>query len=454
MSTFTVPAGDPDALRRSVSTVATLSTTVGDTRHTRLTTLGGQAANALPAARVAEFAAAGTDAAAGLSGIGLSLVTVGGALADWAAALESAQDTIRSEAGKHAHAQTAWRQARSMGEAELQEQHHDDMVAATRAADRARGALDEVRRRVVAVLTGEIDLWAPGASSLGPVEAWRRAAVGNAPTGVALDPGQLVDAYQNPDVQLAKDVVSKTVKAGTKAYALYGVLKFQRAPALALKAEQNYLKARDVYQGINSLANPTDPALAKAFGKAEVKLGAAVVDNVDPELRRARWIYSQSRGFVGEAAALQRAAAFAPDASAAQIVGKLGRFDAVMRPVRAVMPFASKVLGPLGVVSGGYDVYTALTDETLATDDAVARGVGGGAAMVGGAVMTAMAFGLMVTPVGAAVVAVAGVVAVGCWVYENREAIAEGATKAAEWVGDTAKDVADGAKKVWEGLFG
>ncbi|WP_028045503.1 hypothetical protein [Cellulomonas sp. URHE0023] len=458
MSTFSVPTGDPDALRRVVSGVATLSSAVGDTRSGRLSTLGGQAAGALPTARVAAFAAARSDAAAGTGAVGLSLVTVGGALADWADALEAAQDTIRSESSKHFQAETSWRRARSMGEAELQDQHHDDMLAASRAADHANDALEAARRRVVDALAGQVDLWAPGAATLGPVEAWRRAAVGNAPSGLALDAGDLVDAYKNPDVALTTAVVTKAVKAGVKAYGIYGILKYQRAPSLALKAEQNYLKARGIYQEINSLANPTDPSLATKFSAAEKALGKAIGKDVPAELRRAQWIYKQSRGFVGETTALQRAAAFAPEANAAQIVGNVGRFESAMRPIRAVMPFASKVLGPLGVVSGGYDMYTAATDDTLAAGDRSAHMLGGLATVVGGGLMTAMAFGAMVTPVGAAVVAVAGVVAVGCWAYENREAIADAATKAAGWVGDTAKDVggavADGAKKVWKGLFG
>jgi len=459
MSAFTVPTGDPHALRRAVSTVSTLSTTVGDTRYGRLGALGGQAADALPAARVAAFAGARSDAAAAQSAVGLSLVTVGGALADWAEALEHAQAAIRSEAGGHDRAETSWRRARSMGEAELVEQHHDDMVAATRAAERAHDELDEVRRRVVDALGGEIDLWAPGAAGLGPVEAWRRAAVGNAPSGVALDGDRLVDAYRNPDVQLAKSAVSNAIKAGTKGFALYGILQYQRAPMLALKAEQNYLKAQQAYQAISSLADPTAAAHARAFAAAEKRLGQAIINNVDADLRRAQWVYNQSRGFVGEATAMQRASAFAPDASAAQIVGRAGRFEFAMRPIRAVMPFASKVLGPLGVVSGGYDMVTAVTEEGLAGDDRAARFVGGAATVTGGAVATAIAFGLVAaTPVGLAVIAVAGVIAVGCWAYENREAIGEAATKAAEWVGNTAEDVggavADGAKKVWEGLFG
>jgi hypothetical protein len=458
VSTFTVPTGDPGALRRAVSTVATLSTTIGDARSNRLTALGGQAVDALPAARVLAFAGPRSDAGKAASAVGMSLVTVGGALTDWAEALETAQTTIRSQASKHARAEESWRRARSAGDADLADQHHDDMVAATRAADHASAALADARRRVVGALNGEIDLWAPGAGSLGPVEAWRRAAVGNAPSGLALDANKLVEAYKNPEVALVQGAVLNAVKLGTKGYQLYGILKYLRAPGITLNAERKFQNAKLGYQAINSLANPTDPALAKAFASAEKALGKAIANDIPADLRQARWIYQQSSGFVGHATALERAAAFAPDASQAQIVANSGRFARLMQPIRPLMPIASKVLGPIGVGAGAYDIYTAFSDESLATDDAVARGIGGGATVVGGVLMTAMAFGVMVTPVGLAVVAVAGVVAVGAWAYENREAIADAATKAADWVGDTAKDlggdIADGATKVWKGLFG
>ncbi|ROS23935.1 hypothetical protein [Cellulomonas sp. PhB150] len=459
MSTFTVPTGDPGALRSAASTVATLATTIGETRGNRLTTLGGQAAGALPAARVAAFSAARSDAAKAAGSVGLSLVTVRGALADWAEALETAQDSIRGAQSRHAHAETLWRRARATGDTDLVDAYHDDMVAETRTAERAHDALDAARRTVASTLHGEIDTWVPNAGSLTPMKAWQRAAVTNSPSGVNLAADDLLDAYRNPDTQLAKNVVTHAVKAGTKAWSLYGTLKFVRAPGLALKAEKEFMDARGAYQAItNGPFNVLDPQSLKAYQAAERALGKTIGSSLPADVRQAQWIYKQSRGFIGEAAALQRASAFAPEASAAQIVGKLGRFESAMRPVRAAMPFASKVLGPLGVVAGGYDMYTAVTDSSMATDDRVARGLGGVATATGGVLMTAMAFGAMVTPVGAAIVAVAGVVAVGCWVYENREAIADGAKKAAGWVGDRAKDVggavADGAKKVWKGLFG
>lgn len=461
MSTFTVPSGDPGALRRVVTTVSTLAGTVGETRSERLRSLGTRAASALPAARVAAFAGGRADAGKATDAVGLSLVTVGGAIADWAAALEEAQQAVRGASSRHAHAQTLWRRARSTGEAELERQYHQDMRDETTAADRAHGALDETRRRVVSTLRGEVDLWVPDApSTIAPVTAWQRAAVGAAPTAFTLDPQALWDAYKNPDTQLAKDVVTKAIKGATKGYQVYGVLNYVRAPSLATKAESKFLEARNVYQALKGNApDLSDPKVYKAYLKAERGMLKAYVSNNPAEVRQAQWLFKRSRGLLGDMRALENARRFHPGLSTPEIMGRAGRFDRLMRPVRAATPVLSKVLGPLGVVGGTYDMYTAVTDPDLQTDDRAARFVGGAATAVGGAVTTAMAFGVIATgPVGLTVVAVAGVVAVGAWVYENREAIAEGAKKVAGAVADGAKKVggalADGAKKVWKGLFG
>lgn len=458
--TFSVPAGDPDALRRIVSSLSTASSTVGETRTDRLRSLGGDAEGALPSARVPDFAGARADAVQGAGAVGLSLVTVGSALGDWAAALDAAQSAVRDASRRHDEAEAASRRAATSGDAVLQEEHRRDMAAETRAADRALGALDEARRRVLGALRGEVDLWVPDGGTLTPVTAWERAAVGAAPAAFALDPEQLAELYRNPDAQLAKDVVSKAVKGGLKGYQVYAAINYFRAPGLALKAERKYLEARNLYQALKGAApDLSDPKVYKQYLKAERAMlkGFAGTDAAD--LRRAQWLFKRGRGLLGDARALENARRFYPGLTTPQIMGKLGRFDDLMRPMRAAAPMAAKVFGPLGVVGGGYDMYTAVTDPDLETDDRVARFTGGAAAAVGGAATTLMAFGVIATgPVGLTVVAVAGAVAVGAWVYENREAIAEGAKKVgsaiasgAEKVGDA---VADGAKKVWKGLFG
>lgn len=457
---LTVPAGDPDTLRRVVTTISTLARTVGERRGDRLTSLGGTAESALPPARVAAFASARADAVKGTGAVGLSLTTVGSALGDWAAALETAQTTIRGAARRHAEAETAWRRARSLGEADLQELYRQDMVAEARTADGARSTLDEARRLALGALRGEIDLWVPDGGTLRPVEAWQRAAVGAAPARLALDPRALWDAYRNPDAQLAKDAVLKAVKGATKGYQLHNILTYVRAPGLTVRSERKFLEARNLYQAIKGSApDLTNRSVYRSYLRAERAMLRAYVGNDSAAVRRAQILYKQARGLLGDARALQQVRTMNPGLTAAQVVGRPGRFDALARPLRALSPLAARVLGPLGVVTGGLDVHTAITDDSMDTDDRVARGVGGAATVVGGGATALMAFGVIATgPVGIGVVAVAGVVAVGSWVYENREAIAEGARKAGSAIASGAKKVggaiAGGAKKAWKGLFG
>ncbi|WP_156044121.1 hypothetical protein [Cellulomonas sp. HZM] len=437
-----------------------MSTTVGDTRSARLRTVGARAQGALPTARVAAFAGAQADASKATGAIGLSLVTVSGALADWAEALETAQQAVRGASQRHEKAETSWRRARSLGEPDLQQQYHQDMVDESDTADRAHRTLDDARRRAVAALRGEVDLWVPDQSSLSPVKAWQRAAVGAAPASLTLDAGKLLEAYRDPDVELAQATLTHAIKGGTKGYQLYSVLNYLRAPALARKAEQKYLEARNVYQALKGAApDLSDPAVYKAYLKAERAALKGYMSDAPAEVRRAQWLYKQSRGLLGDVKALERLRTLNPSLSTAEIVGTAGRFDKLTRPLRALSPLAGKVLGPLGVVTGGIDVYTAITDHSMATDDRVALGVGGAATAIGGGATALMAFGLVATgPVGLTVVAVAGVVAVGAWVYQNREAIADGAKKVGGAIASGAKAVggavADGAKKVWKGLFG
>jgi hypothetical protein len=460
VSTFKVPPGDSDALRRVVSTVSGLTRTVGETRADRLRALAGQAEGALPTARVAAFAGARADASQATGAVGLSLVTVGDALADWAEALETAQETIRDAGRRHSDAEVQWRRARSLGDQELQHEHHQDMLRETTTADRAQGALDDARRRAVTALRGEVDLWVPDTSSLSPVKAWERAAVGALPAGLTLPAETLWDAYRNPDVTLAQGVVTHAVKGATKGYQVYNVLNYLRAPALTAKSEKKYLEARNIYQALKGAAPDLgNPAVYKTYLAAERDVLKAFVSTSPAEVRQAQWLYKQSRGLLGDARALERLQTLNPALSTAEIVGTAGRFERLARPLRALSPLAAKVLGPVGVVTGGLDVYTAVTDDSMATDDRVARGVGGAATVVGAGATTLMAFGLIATgPVGLTVVAVAGVIAVGAWVYENREAIADGAKKVGGAIADGAKAVggavADGATKIWKGLFG
>lgn len=453
MTAFTVPPGNPEGLRSVVNRVSQLSSTIGETRNDKIRSAGETAAGALPTARVAAFAAARGDAEKATSAVGLSLVSVGGALASYADALESAQKAVRDASSRHQEAETQWRRARNAGDTELAEEHQRDMNREETAAENARADLVTARNQATSALGAELDVWVPGGGALTPVQAWQQATTGMLPAGTTIDPQQLVDLYNNPDVTLAKDTASSLVKAATKGYALYGLVNYVRSPALSQRAEAKLLKTRDLYQALKGAApDLSDPKAYKAYMKAERAMLKAYTSSNPADVMRAQRHFKLLRGLQGEANALASVARSHPSLTPAQIRGVPGRFDNLMRPVRAVGPVAARIMGPVSVLTGGLDIYSAVTDSTLETDDRVARFVGGSASVVGGVATTLVAFGLVANPVGLAVVAGAGVIAAGAYIYENREAIVDGAKRLGSAIAES--PVGDAAKKVWKGLFG
>lgn len=136
------------------------------------------------------------------------------------------------------------------------------------------------------------------------------------------------------------------------------------------------------------------------------------------------------------------------EAKAAGLAGwthKLGKFGGLIRGASGLL---GKVAGPLGVISGGFDLYEGIKNGDWLT------AVKGGAGIVSGAAVTALAFGgaalagTAAAPfiLGAAVVG--GAVWAGIEIWQNREAIWNGMKAAGSWVGDRASDVYNGAKDV------
>ncbi|NAZ83920.1 hypothetical protein GTR02_19085 [Kineococcus sp. R8] len=449
MSTFGVPPGDPAGLRSVVDRLSQLSGTLGETRGSRLRTLAEQAEGALPAARVAAFAGARGQATTATSALGSSLVAIGGALADYADALETSQHEIRGASERYDAAQARCRTADTAGDVAGAETARLQMSQETATVSTLGSGLSQARQRAATALRAEVDAWVPDAGALSPVQAWEQAATGLLPPGAGLDAETLRDAYANPDVELARKALGEAKTLALKGYQLTTVLGYARSGVLAQRAEQRLLTAVSAYQALKGAApDLADPAQYRAYLAAEREaLAAWSASRAAPtDLSRAQTLYKLMRGYQGEAGALATAARQYPSV-AADAIRTTGRLDGLMRPVRAAAPVLAKVMGPVSVLLGGYDMYTAVTDDEMATDDRVARFTGGAASVVGGVATTALAFGLMTGPVGVGVVAAAGVVAVGCWVYENREAIAEGAGRAASAVGNA-------AKSVWKGLFG
>jgi len=449
VSTFPVPAGDPAGLRAVVSRLSSLAGTVGETRGTRLRTLGERAEGALPAARVAAFAGARGQAGTATSALGVSLVAVGGALADYADALETSQHEVRGAGDRFDAAQARSRTADAAGDVATAQSGRLAMAQESAAVDAVRQGLLAARQRVAGALRAEVDAWVPDAGALSPVQAWERAAADLLPPGVRIPAETLRDVYTDPDVTLAREAFTEAKTAALKGYQLLTVVGYARLTAQALAAERRLETALGVYQDLKGAAPDLDDPLEHArYLEAEREALRVWGESrqAPGDLQRAQSLYKLLRGFQGEAGALAGAAARFPSV-ASDAIATAGRLDRLMRPVWTAAPLVGRVLGPVSVLTGGWDVYTAVTDDSRPVDDRVAHGLGGLAGVAGGAATTLLAVGLIANPVGVTVVAAAGVVAVGCWAYENREAIADGAGRAAGAVGHA-------ATKVWKGLFG
>ncbi|MBT0768681.1 WXG100 family type VII secretion target [Kineosporia sp. J2-2] len=252
-------------------------------------------------------------------------------------------------------------------------------------------------------------------------------------------------------------------KAGKVSMAVV-LARYGLAPSSAVPERAQYLQALSKYQALKG-ASPdlSDPKVLKQYTKLEkdalklYKKGAGLpldVRQSQLDAKRAQLLYKSLRKLKGDGPAMKELLKTFPKLSEADVLGKVGKLDKLTKPFRKVTPVMAKVAGPVAVVSGGADIYSAITDTESATDDRVARGIGGGASIISGGAATALAFGLASGPALPVVVVGAGLVAAGAWAYENREAIGHALSTGADAVGDAAVVVGDSAKKLWKGMFG
>ncbi|GLY31547.1 hypothetical protein [Kineosporia sp. NBRC 101731] len=252
-------------------------------------------------------------------------------------------------------------------------------------------------------------------------------------------------------------------KAGKVSMAVV-LARYGLAPSSAAPERAKYLENLRKYQALKGAApDLSDPKVLKQYNKLEkdalklYKKGAGLpldVRQAQLDAKRAQLLYKSLRKLKGDGPAMKELLKRYPALSEADVLGKVGRLDKLTRPLRTVSPVLAKVLGPVAVVSGGADIYSAITDTESATDNRVARGIGGGASIISGGAATLLAFGLVSGPAMPVVVVGAGLVAAGAWAYENREAIGHALSSGADAVGDAAGKVGDGAKKLWKGMFG
>ena len=110
--------------------------------------------------------------------------------------------------------------------------------------------------------------------------------------------------------------------------------------------------------------------------------------------------------------------------------------------LRTVGPTLGKVLGPLGVVTGGIDLVQGIREGDYL------RAAGGGLGALSGGLATAAAFGVALGPVGIGVMAGAGLAAAGIAIYQNWDSISGAISDAGSAIANGAQKVADGVGSV------
>ena len=458
MADFTVPQGDPDALRAVARHVQSSSHTVGSTRRSSVHRHGTVAQDALPRLRATDFKGALGETTKALDAVAMSMGTVSGALSTYAGALEQAQHKIKAAKTAYDTAEREWKNA---NDDKVAQQHHREMIRQEGKAGDAHDDLRTTRRMVKTALSGELHVWVPkGATS--PSQAWVGAANGLLPKDLHLDRKSLEDAYKH--LRTPKEAVANAIKLGTKGWQGGKLLQWLRAGSISRKAEEEYAKAITAYQELKgSSPDLSDPKTYKKYLKLERKALKAYKARWPADAIRAQKEYRFLRGLVGDKTAMSRLRQLYPGLSDAEIVGKTGKFARLLAPLRAASPWVSRVMAPVAIVSGGLDVFSAITDKDMPTDDRWARGIGGvGSIAAGGATILVMA-GLVSNPVGWGIIVGGSALAIGDWAYEHRKQIWNGIkwtggklADGAKAVGHFASDVGSGAKhvvsSVWHGL--
>ncbi|WP_188430677.1 hypothetical protein [Ornithinimicrobium tianjinense] len=420
------------------------------TRRDTLTTRRDAALAALPTRRVGDFRAASRDAGTALEGGALGATAIARHMRTYADSLDGAQAVVRDVNRRLGSIQ------RQISTARAEEDWTEvDRLQGELRRERGVGedALEEFRRsRRAAVrdLNSEAELWVPGSSSLAPVEAWVAASAAIVPTSIGVDATVLRQVWRGVNADDAQQIATQANKvkaAGTRGWQLYQLGSYATVARLNRNVEAQYQAARAAYQ----LAQST-PGDLRGMVRAEQNLITALqrlVAQPATQTSQAQRLYGLYESLVGKDKAwdlVHQRFPNVPGDSIRPLRGPL--MTRINRISRAVGPVASKIMGPVSVLLGGYDIYTGLADDTLPTDVRASRIIGGVGSVAAGAATTAIAFGLIAaTPVGVAVIAVGSVVALGAWAYENREAIAETAR-------DVGGAVVDGAKKVWGWLSG
>ncbi|GAB3263432.1 hypothetical protein [Kineosporia babensis] len=166
------------------------------------------------------------------------------------------------------------------------------------------------------------------------------------------------------------------------------------------------------------------------------------------DTNKAYLLWDQLRGVQGEKQAMKTVQTLYPTVVADDVTRMMSKFDKnfLVRGATKVGAFTGAVMGPVEVGLGAKDVYDAVRDDDAATDQRIAKGVGGVASAVSGGTTTVLALGLIApaaAPVALGVVVGGSVIAAGAAAYEHREQIGHALSSGLDTVGDVAGAAGD-----------
>lgn len=453
MSTFSAPSGDPQGIRDGASELTRLAELFGGTRLDTLFTSSRTALAALPTRRVADFEGLQQDSATALEESGQVFSDVASALADYADALETAQDDIGTASSGYARARELLTLSQRTGETEMEAQAREDMRRHRTNAERAQTDFDTAEATARTTLTGLATTWSPDGASTSAVDSWADATAAILPSQVGLSPEEIRAMLNGEtDPQVLVDAGKNVQKALANGWYAWQAVSVGRDNA----AYKRIVEALRVSRGQGGSARSALKAQRRAQGLAgahryykqmtRLQLDRTALRNAQGRYPRAggsSFRYSEIRSGVPRNGT--------PPTGLRGALARAGQ-SRFMTAARA----GGRLLAPLGVFTGAADIYGAIRGgEGMSTTDRVVQGVGGvGGLAAGGLATYALVAGAALGPVGLGIIAVGGAVAAGAWLYQNREAVAD----AGRAVVDGAKKAFDGAKdigkKVWNGLFG
>ena len=229
-------------------------------------------------------------------------------------------------------------------------------------------ALDDferARRQAINDLLAEADLWAPGSSSMVPVEAWVLASAAIVPADVGIDRRDLREVWRAVDGDNSRMITQQATKAkaaGTRGWQLYQLGSYGRVARLNRNVEAQYAAARSVYTVAQG--SPGDLRGMVRAEKGLVRALNRLVAQPATRTSQAQRLYGLYESLVGKDKAWDLVHTRYPDVPGDSIRPlRSPVMTRINRITRAVGPVASRVMGPVSALMGGYEVITGVMDD-------------------------------------------------------------------------------------------